>query len=166
MANLPTDNAAARPPSGQPKDSKEPASGRSRLRPKPWWLIFVVFMMANYLVTRVLFPEPPWITVPYTFFKKQVVAGNVEGVTSLGDSIEGRFKTDVTYPPEMSQAPDVGAPASPSADQPKPRTAKRFRTQRPAFADTGLETLLEEKGATIGALDESAAECVQPSPSC
>src|SRR5438046_8322668 len=101
MPTLPSKNAAAPPSPGRAKDANEAASGKRRLRPQPWWLIFVVFLVANYVVTGVLFPEPPWITIPYTFFKKQVAEGNVEGVTSLGDWIEVRFKTDVTYPPEM-----------------------------------------------------------------
>jgi len=156
MANAPTGNAAASPPNGQAKAPKEAASGRPRFRPQPWWLIFLVLMMANYVVTRVLFPEPSWITIPYTLFKQQVAAGNVEGVISMGDSIEGSFKTDVTYP-ETSPAPSAGAPAAPPTDQVKPRTSKRFKTQRPAFADPGLETLLEEKGVVVGALDENGS---------
>src|SRR5260370_27851391 len=128
MPNLPSKNAAAPSPPGPAKGSKEAASGHPRLRPKSWWLIFVVFMVANYVVTGVLFPEPSWITIPYTFFKQQVAAGNVDGVTSLGDSIEGRFKTDVTYPPPMLQAPSADAPASPSSAPPKPHTARRSKT--------------------------------------
>lgn len=74
MANLPTDSAA-RPSDGQPKGAKEAPSGRLRLWPPPWWLIFLVLMIANYAVTQVFFPEPSWITIPYTFFKKQVEGG-------------------------------------------------------------------------------------------
>ena len=79
------------------------------MRPRPWWLIFLVIMMANYLLMPVFFPEPSSITIPYTFFKKQVAAGNVETVSSVGDSIRGSFKTDVTYPPET---PSANAPVS------------------------------------------------------
>jgi cell division protease FtsH len=152
MANLPTTNAPARPP----KDSKEAAARQPRMRPQLWWLIFAVLMMANYVVTRVFFPEPSSITIPYTFFKQQVAAGNVENVTSVGDSIQGGFKAAVTYPPEKSAAPNANAPAA-DADQVKPHTAMRFKTQRPAFADPGLETLLEEKGVVIDAVDENAS---------
>jgi cell division protease FtsH len=125
------------------------------MRPRPWWLIFVGLMMANYLLMRAFFPEPPSITIPYTFFKKQVQAGNVEDVTSVGDSIRGTFTTEVTYPPEDLQAQDLVAPAARPSDRPKPRTSTRFKTRRPVFADPGLETLLEEKGVVIKALDES-----------
>jgi cell division protease FtsH len=162
MADLPPiGNAAARSSGDPPKTSKEAASGRPRMRPKPWWLIFLVLMLANYFVTRVFFPEPSFITVPYTFFKRQVEAGNVEDVTSLGDSIQGSFKTEVTYPPEPSQALSTHAPASLRADQPKPRTSIRFKTQRPAFADPGLERLLEKKSVVIEAVDESSSSWFQ-----
>ena len=33
----------------------------------------------------------------------------------------------------------------------------RFKTQRPVFADPGLEKLLEEKGVVVEAVDESAS---------
>ena len=130
---------------------------RARWRPQPWWLIFLVLMMANYLLMRVFFPEPSSITIPYTFFKKQVEAGNVEDVTSVGDSIQGSFKAEVTYPAQESPSAERQRTGAASADQPKPRTSKRFKTQRPAFADPGLERLLEEKGVVIEAVDESVS---------
>ena len=60
-------------------------------QPRPWWLLFVVLLAANYLVMRLFFAEPPSVTVPYTFFKQQVIAGNVSEVTAAGDTIHGRF---------------------------------------------------------------------------
>ena len=108
MADLPPGDLSARPPAGQPKDSKEAAPRRLRLRPQPWWLIFLAFMIANYVLTRVFFAEPSSVTVSYTFFKKQVEAGNVETVTSAGDSIRGSFKAAVRYPPQESSAPRPG----------------------------------------------------------
>lgn len=118
-------------------------------------------MIVNYVVTNVFFSEPASITIPYTFFKKQVEAGNVEDVTSLGDAIQGSFKTQVTYPPPKSAEPTGNAPASPPAGQPKPRTAMQFKTQRPAFADQELEKRLEEKGVVIKAVDENASSWVK-----
>src|SRR4029078_9700732 len=76
-----------------------------------------------------------YVSIPYTFFKEQVQAGNVEEVTSQGDAIQGAFRKEVTYPRE-----------GPSA-----RKALRFETLLPAFANPGLETLLEEKGVVINA---------------
>jgi cell division protease FtsH len=114
-------------------------------------------MIANYAVTQLFYPEPSSITVPYTFFKAQVEAGNVEDVTSVADSIEGSFKTKVTYPPPKLQAAPANAPSSAPAGQPKARTSMQFKTQRPAFADQDLERRLEEKGVVIKAVDENAS---------
>src|SRR5881397_2249022 len=127
------------PSGGTP--AKRPEDGRQRrLRPQPWWVIFLVAMLANWALMRAFAPEPSYVNIPYTLFKEQVQAGNVEEVTSQGDAIQGTFKKEVTYPREGPNA----------------RTALRFKTLLPAFANPGLETLLEEKGVVINArpLDE------------
>jgi cell division protease FtsH len=152
MANPPS-NAPGPPTNGLPKASKE-GSGRPQWRPQPWWVIFLLVMIANYVATQLFFPEPSSITIPYTFFKKQVEAGNVEDVTSVGDSIQGTFKTKVTYPPPKSGAPTGNAPAPPSADQPKSRLSMQFKTRRPVFADQDLEKRLDDQGVVIKAEDE------------
>ena len=154
MANPPTADAAARPPGGPSKSAKGAASGRPSIRPQPWWLVLVVLLIGNYILNRTLLTEPDSITIPYTFFKGQVRAGNVTDVTSVGDAIDGTFKTEVTYLPEELQVPASEAPASRSNNQVKASTSTRFRTQRPIFADPGLESLLDEKGVVIRALDE------------
>jgi cell division protease FtsH len=121
--------------------AKRPEDGRQlRLRPRPWWLTVLAVMAANWALMRVLAPEPSHVSIPYTLFKEQVQAGNVEEVTSQGDAIQGAFRNEVTYPREGPTA----------------RTALRFETLLPAFANPGLETLLEEKGVVINArpLDE------------
>src|SRR5881397_2401483 len=104
-------------------------------------------MAVNFALMRALAPEPSYVNIPYTLFKEQVQAGNVEEVTSQGDAIQGTFKKEVTYPREGPTA----------------RTALRFKTLLPAFANPGLETLLEEKGVVINArpLDESGSSWFQ-----
>ncbi len=148
MPNPPPDTAPAPRPNAPPTTSKETASGR-RLWPRPWWLVFLVLLAANYVVAQLFFPEPSSITVPYTFFKQQVEAGNVADVTSVGDSIQGHFKKKTAYPPPPAGAPAAGAP--------KARESTEFRTQRPAFADSDLERRLDEKGVVIKAVDENAS---------
>ena len=115
-------------------------------------MIFLVAVTLNYVVARLVFPNPSAPMVSYTFVKHQVAAGNVASVTSVGDTIRGSFKIEVTYPPPQPQAPSA-KPVSPT-DQRKPQTSIRFETQRPTFADPGLEKLLEEKGVAIEAVDE------------
>jgi cell division protease FtsH len=114
-------------------------------------------MLANYVVTQVFFTEPSSIAIPYSLFKQQVEAGNVEDVTSVGDSIQGHFKTTVTYPLEQSPAPTANKTASPPAVRSNARTSMHFKTQRPTFADQDLERRLEEKGVAIQAADESGS---------
>jgi cell division protease FtsH len=157
MANPPLDNLPGPSPDSPPKTSKGQGSARQPLRPQPWWLIFLVLMIANYAVTRMFFADPSSITIPYTVFKQQVEAGNVEGIISVGDSIRGRFKTEVTYPIQRTQPPPASGPSSPPADQPKVRTSRHFKTQRPVFADQNLEQRLDEQGVVIEAVEENAS---------
>jgi cell division protease FtsH len=106
-------------------------------------------MLGNYVAAQFFFPEPAAITIPYTFFKQQVAAGNVEDVTSVGESIHGTFKASTTYPPQGAQRPPANAP--------RPRASTQFTTQRPAFADQDLEKVLDDKGVVIKAVDENAS---------
>jgi cell division protease FtsH len=145
-----------------PRDARAKGSNDGTPRPssllsQSWWMVAVIAFMANYLLMRACFPEPSSIIIPYTLFKQQVAAGNVESVSSRGDSIRGVFKAEVTYPakaPPMPEASKTRAPAWMSSAALEPRTADQFETQRPAFADPGLESLLEDKGVVIEALDE------------
>ena len=143
------------PPGGKPREASKQA-GPPRLRPQPLWLLILAVVAANYLLMRNCSPSGPEISVPYTFFKRQAEAGNVESVTGMGDTIRGIFKTEVTYPPAPERAPDAKAPAPSLPEQVAPRTSKHFETRRPSFADPGLEALLEQKGVTIEARDEDA----------
>src|SRR5918999_235169 len=83
------DSTGAAKPTGPPK-----------IPPGKTWLWLLGVLLANYLLVRLLLPGPEApITVPYTLFKEQVGKGNVEAIYSQGESITGRFKTAVTYPP-------------------------------------------------------------------
>jgi cell division protease FtsH len=140
-------STAPRPRPPGPNDVQRPASKdeppkRNIMRPRPWWISFVLVLVVNYLLVQFFLPEKPptRIDVPYTYFKQQVGAGNVSEVTSRADVIQGLFKQAVTYPPDQTNAP----------------TSTQFQTVMPQFADPGLETLLESQNVTINArpLDE------------
>jgi len=77
------------------------------MRPRPWWVSFIVILVLNYLLVQFFLPEKTQqrIDVPYTFFKAEVVAGNVSDVTSRGDVIQGTFKQPVAYPTDQPNAP-------------------------------------------------------------
>jgi len=116
-----------------------------------------VLILANYTVSQLFFGEPSSIAIPYSVFKQQVEAGNVRDVSSVGDAIQGRFKTTVTYPAEQPPGPPASTPASSPGDRSKARTSTQFKTQRPTFADQDLERRLEEKDVVIQAVDENAS---------
>jgi cell division protease FtsH len=157
--------AAGRVP---PRDTR-PGPGKGKeptaMPPRRTWLWFVIVLIANYFLVRLLMPGPEGpLTVPYTLFKEQVTKDNVEAIYSRGETLTGRFKTAVTYPPATgagaapgSQAPKGSERAVPR--RPPSRTATSFETTLPAFVDPGLEALLIEHGVEISAepIDEGSS---------
>jgi len=122
---------------GDARGGKAPA----RLPPRRAWLGFLLVLLANILLVRTLFPGPDDpVKVPYTLFKEEVVRGNVEQIYNRGESLTGRFREPVLYPP----AGDASSTAS-------SRSVTHFATTLPAFLDPGLEELLIEKGVEISA---------------
>ena len=147
-----TTNDTPAPQRGVPTHDKAvppaAASGPKRTwQPQRWWLIIALFALVNLVVTHVFFPQPALRTVSYTFFKQQVAAGNVETLSSVGDALEGQFKHEVVYTPTASAA----LATAPSR---KVENIVSFKTQRPTFADAGLESLLEAKGVVVEAADQ------------
>src|SRR5215204_4391808 len=122
--------------------------GRSTMPPARSWLWFALILLANFLLVRFLFPGPEApVEVPYTFFKEEVRAGNVESIYSQGDTVEGRFEEPLTYPPKGQGGSD---PGSDPGSEPS-RTSKSFTTVLPSFVDPGLEELLINNGVEISA---------------
>ncbi len=154
----------AQAPTGtpSPKDAPEPSAQsrltgwRARLRPVPWWAVFLTLLTINYVVTGLFFAEPRAMTVPYSFFKAQLATGNVVELTSSGDALRGRFRNAVTYPVAGPGSPG-GAATAPGASTQKPQTSDAFKTERPVFADPGLEAKLDAQGVVVTALSEGAS---------
>src|SRR5690606_6397392 len=121
--------------------------------PRRTWLIFLVLLLANYLLMRSLFNGPDSVTIPYTVFKEQVAAGNVETIYAQGEEIEGRFAEPITWPPE-GQTQERARPSGqrPAAPQAEPREAETFTTVLPAFVDPGLERFLIDHDVEISAV--------------
>ncbi|HZR07720.1 MAG TPA: ATP-dependent zinc metalloprotease FtsH [Myxococcales bacterium] len=114
--------------------------------PRRMWLWFLAILVANFVVTRLLGPGgEPSVTVPYTFFKEEVSKGNVEAIYSRGDTLTGRFKTAVTWPPPGEKSP------FPKTDRGPPKTARSFSSTLPSFVDPGLEKFLIDNHVEISA---------------
>lgn len=95
------------------------------------WLIFLAILLTNFFLVRMILPSPDAPSVPYTLFRAEVEHGNVEAIFSRGESINGRFRSPVTYSPDGDTL--AAADAEPVTD---------FSTTLPAFVDPGLEALL------------------------
>jgi cell division protease FtsH len=130
----------------QPADRRSgaaPGPGQAKIPPRKTWLWFVLVLLVNYLLMRLLMPSPGApVTVPYTLFKEEVRKGNVKAIFSRGDIIRGRFATPITYPPAGEQK---------TAPNGEPQTATTFTTTLPAFVDPGLEAFLIENKVEISA---------------
>jgi cell division protease FtsH len=116
------------------REGRPPEEGRPRT--SRWlWLLLVGMFALNWLFASAVLAPPERVTVSYTFFREQVQAGNVQEITSTGDTIEGQFRNPVQYPPGQANAPQV----------------QRFTTQRPAFADDQLMELLLSRNVSVNA---------------
>src|SRR5262245_22601563 len=151
------------------KSGKDKAAGPAKIPPGRTWLWFLGILLANYLLMKFLLPSPEApVTVPYTFFKEEVNKRNVESIYSQGESITGRFKSPVTFPPaEKSGSGDVAKKdektLQPSGAEPKtksdggsflrsaPRTSRNFATTLPSFVGPDLEKFLIDHGVEISA---------------
>jgi cell division protease FtsH len=140
------------PPSRTALDGRPTGDGRAggtgtptpptpAMPPRRAWLSFLLILIANVILVRVLFPSgDAAVKVPYTLFKDEVGKRNVVRIYSRGASLTGRFRTPVTYP----AAPD-------STSRVRPRPVTNFATELPAFVDPGLESLLISNGVEISA---------------
>src|SRR6266567_4720856 len=130
----------AGPPPRPPGPAKPPAVlGQNPMRSWRFWITLGILLLANIIITNVLLApaQPTTITIPYNVFKQQVSNDNVISVTTTGDAISGVLKAAI----KESATSSV--------------TATHFTTQRPSFADDGLEPLLEQHGVTINAKPEN-----------
>ena len=112
--------------------------------PRRTWLTFLVILVVNYIIVRILFPSgEAAVKVPYTLFREQVARSNVKRIYSRGESVTGTFGTAVRFP----AAGDSLAAGRRQA----PRDVTTFTTTLPVFIDPGLEGLLIANRVEISA---------------
>jgi cell division protease FtsH len=139
----------------RPTDGKSGPPGTSAPQPRVpgrSWLTFLLILLANYALVRMLFPRgDSAVTVPYTLFKQEVTKRNVERIYSRGESITGHFRAPVPYP--------TAADTADTTSSVRPRSVKIFATTLPSFVDPGFETLLITNGVEISAepIDEGSS---------
>ena len=116
---------------GAPPPPKPPMLPRFARR--VWPFLLILFAL-NYWVASTIPDKKARVEIPYTIFKSAVRDGNVVAITSKGTAIQGVTRTPITYP-----------------EGKKAKTSANFQTEQPAFADTGLEALLEQHRVTVNA---------------
>ena len=123
---------------------RSPGFPRGRI----WWW-FILTLLLNYALGRLLFPGPEApATVPYTLFKQEVARRNVHAIFSRGETITGRFRTPVTLP----IADSLSQPSSGHGTRRgEPGQVTSFTTTLPSFVDPGLEAFLIDHGVEISA---------------
>jgi cell division protease FtsH len=115
-----------------------PPPPRPPHRRRGFWIAAAVLLGLNLLLVVMFQPEGERrVKVAFSpYFLTQVDAGQVESITSKGDSIEGTFKNPMKYPPDDESA--------------EPTTL--FSTEVPSFWDSAsLTSLLRSKGVQVNA---------------
>jgi cell division protease FtsH len=126
------------PPPPDPRRGNMRVNGAPKKTPMiPWSprrfiAILVVLFIANWALVQIFAPPEKRISVPYSpTFLQEIRKGNVNEISSTGDTVKGEFKKAVKY---------------------KGETAKGFETEIPTFAnDRELSQRLEENGVVISA---------------
>jgi cell division protease FtsH len=113
---------------------------------RPGFLWFVLALIALNWISVLAFQPSTGeqrVTVPFSpLFLEQVKAGQVRSISSKGDTVEGKFKSKLKYPPGAKNA--------------TPTTL--FATQVPTFWNgSQLSALLQEKGVEINAKSTSTS---------
>jgi cell division protease FtsH len=125
--------------------------------PRRTWLWLLLILAVNFWLAKLLMPGPEApVPVPYTLFKAEVGKGNVQSIYSRGDTLTGRFRSAVTYPPaaETTAAPksvptETSGRGAPPRDVPK--AVSSFATTLPSFVGPDLEAFLIDHGVEISA---------------
>ena len=139
-SNAPPEQPQSTRTPGRPPP-RRPQSMMDSFRSWRFWISLAVLIVINTLIVQFFFSpsQPKQVTIPYSVFREQVIAGNVVSITSQGNSITGTTKNPVA--------------ASPGSKD----TATNFATVRPDFASSDLQSLLDENHVTYSAKPDTGA---------
>ncbi len=125
-------------PKDRPNQDKKP-QGLFPTPPNKWiWVVMAGLLLFNVVLSNTFLKGEEEITISYDEFLTQVDVGNVDSVTSTGQTIAGVLNESISDPTDESV------------------TSTRFTTVRPTFADDELFATLRDKGVTLSAVDPDA----------
>jgi len=138
------------PPDQAPSDPWRVEGSRQTEQPPPGgrsgaaatW-IAIVALLALYGLMLFVFSSPTSqirVNIPYSVFREQVQQRNVVEITATGETIQGRLRREISYPPDSTGV-----------------TSQYFKTERPVFANDQIFQELLAGGATIGARPTSTS---------
>jgi cell division protease FtsH len=134
-ATTPPNPFTRQTPGGAPTRPTRPSFTRS-------WLWIALALLALNIIIANAFPAAGGsarVTIPYTTFKQQVIAGNISNITATGDSIDGHAFKPVSAPSSSDSSLD-------------------FHTVVPSFSSSptaglaDLQPLLEQHNVLVTAL--------------
>jgi cell division protease FtsH len=132
-------------PDGRGMPEQAPKGPPAHRRPGFLWFVVILLVLnwASYFVFQPKTGEQR-VTVPFSpYFLEQVKGGTVSTISAKGDTIEGKFKAKLRYPPSDKKATPT----------------KLFATQVPSFWNgSQLSALLQEKGVQIKAESTSTSQ--------
>jgi cell division protease FtsH len=106
-------------------------------RNRKWIALILALLAVNFIAAFITGGPPKRAQVPYSpFFLQQVRAGNVQEISSRGETIQGDLKKPARFTPPKGKA----------------TTVNLFKTEVPSFVDTtNLTSSLESKGVVVNA---------------
>jgi cell division protease FtsH len=118
---------------GAPPPPKPPMLPRGRR----WIALILALFALNFIVAFITGGPEERTQVPYSpFFLNQVKAGNVQEISSQGETIQGDLKKDATFTPPGGKAKNIDL----------------FKTEVPSFVETtDLTKQLESSGVVVNA---------------
>ncbi len=107
-------------------------------------MFLALALVANFMLAKAFTDETDRTRVPYTLFREQAQANNVEEISSKGEAIQGRFATPVAYPEDAEKPTEITEVVD-------------FKTERPSFADDNIFAVLDRNDVRVNArpTDES-----------
>lgn len=124
---------------------------QSKVPPARAFLAFLLLLVINYAIVHAFFPGPSApAAISYTAFREELAKGNVEAVHVRGETIEGRFRSEIVWP-RPQETRERGRSPTQVLLRAEPRKVTDFTTIIPPFVDPGLETELLNKDVEIRA---------------